>query len=115
MNNPTDPKVVAASAGAGVASALVVLLLNLINKEPLNQQALELVLTAVITAVITYAVGWLKRTPAALVGERFEAMRRFEADPARHKEAGHVDVQTVLVMFAVAIVTLAIFVLLFRM
>lgn len=73
MANPTDPKVYAASVAAGVAGAVVVLLLNLINKEPLNQIALETVLTAVVTFVLAVGAGWLKTTPLDTLRERVRA------------------------------------------
>lgn len=73
MANPTDPKVYAASVAAGVTGAVVVLLLNLINKEPLNQIALETVLTAVVTFLLALGAGWLKTTPLETLKERARA------------------------------------------
>lgn len=75
LATPTDPKVYAASAAAGVAGAVVVLLLNLINKEPLNQVALETVLTAVVVFVLAVAGGWLKETPLETLRKRTAAAK----------------------------------------
>jgi hypothetical protein len=71
--NPTDPKVPYAAAAAGVAGAIVVLIMNLINREPLNQVALETVITAVVVALLAFGAGWLKRTPLDILVERAAA------------------------------------------
>jgi hypothetical protein len=113
MPNPTDPKVVVAGAAAGVAGAVVVLIMNLINREPMDQAALQTVIAGAVTFVFGYVGGWLKATPLPTLADRFAANKEI-VSARTSKEAGHVDVVTVLVMFAVAIVVLALYVLLLR-
>lgn len=80
-NAPVDPKVVAGGAAAGVAGAAVVLLLNVINKEPLNQVALETLLTAIVVFVLGLSGGWLKRTPLNVL-----QARELDARVTEHQE-----------------------------
>jgi hypothetical protein len=82
MANPTDPKVYAAAGAAGLTAAVVVLALNLINKEPLDQVALETVLTSVVAFVLAVGAGWLKSTPLETLRERVRANE--SAGPSDH-------------------------------
>lgn len=82
--NPTEPKVYAASVGAGVAGAVVALILNLINGEPLDQTAITTIVSAVVPAVIALVAGWLRTTPVAVLAQRLEANRTLQTPPT-HK------------------------------
>jgi H+/Cl- antiporter ClcA len=77
-NNPTDPKVVVAGVVGGVAGAVVVLLMNLINKEPLNQTALETVLAGVVSGAFSFVAGYLKKTPVGVLNDRLYANKANE-------------------------------------
>lgn len=63
MNGPIETKVTAATAGAAVAGALTVLIMNLLAKEPVDQTALQTVIAAVVTGAVTFVSGfWAKHT-----------------------------------------------------
>lgn len=70
---PTDPKVPTAAISGGVIGGVVVLLLDLINHVPLDQTALTVVLTAVVSAAVSYGAGWLKSTPFNTLQGRMNA------------------------------------------
>jgi VIT1/CCC1 family predicted Fe2+/Mn2+ transporter len=70
-NAPTDPKVIVAGLASGFSGAVIVLLMNLINKEPLDQVAIETVISGVVAGLFGYVGGWLKTTPYGILAQRF--------------------------------------------
>lgn len=70
---PLEPKVPTAAISGGVVGGIVVLIIDLVNREPLDQTALTVVLTAVVSALVAYGAGYLKTTPLAVLTERRNA------------------------------------------
>lgn len=130
-NNPVDPKVIAGTAVTGVAGFIVVLLMNIIQNEPLNVAALEGLISAVVVAVLAFAGAWLKKTPLDTLLERAVANGAKPAVDASgqlagavkpevstgytpNPEAGHVTATLVILMFVIAIVISLLMILLLR-
>lgn len=131
--NPTEPKVPVAAAVAGVAGAIVVLIMNLINGEPPNQVALETVITAVVVAALAFGAGWLKKTPLDTLVQRAAADPKaakvtavngfgttvavagtLDAPEPHAREGGHASGQLILISTACAIVVVVVALLLVR-
>lgn len=133
-NNPVDPKVIAGTAVTGVAGFVVVLLMNIIQGEPLDVAALEGLISAVVVAVLAFAGAWLKRTPLETLLERAAAdpkVANVEAHnaagasvgnaglfdpkgPGVPNERGHMSATLVILIFVIAIVVSLLMILLLR-
>lgn len=72
-NPPVEPKVPVTAVTGGVVGGLVVLVIDLINGAPLDENALTIVLTAVISFLLSLGAGWLKTTPATTLVARKNA------------------------------------------